>query len=216
MKHILLILAVLTAFFSYAAKRMPQQLDTNAIKRIAAMLPAKPASIGDPITKRDQWDKLRDHEAFKNVIEDGEKLLKESIHEKPEELYLDFSKTGNRSRWQRVDSTWYRRMSTLFFAECLENKGRFIPALEEILTAYCDERSWVMPAHDSSLKTWNGKMLYADLKACDIGMTLAAIRSIMGDKINPNLRKHIKDEVIRRNLNPYKKLITGKSPLTII
>ncbi len=211
-KQILLILIVLTTLCSQA-KRMPRQLDTNAILRITAMLPAEPAAIGDPITKRDVWDKLRDHAAFSRVIPDAEKLLKESIPEKPEELYLDFSKTGNRTRWQRVDSVWSRRLSTLFFAECLENKGRFIPALEEILRAYCDERSWVMPAHDASLNTWNGKTSYADLKACGIGMSLAAIRYVMGDKLDARLRGKIKDEVIRRNLAPYRELITGSAQL---
>ncbi|MFO7936240.1 MAG: heparinase II/III family protein [Kiritimatiellia bacterium] len=213
-KQILISTVIFSALLTHAAKKMPLVLDTNAIKRVAAMLPANPGSVGDPITKRDRWDQLRDHKAFAEVIPKAEKMLNRSIPEKTKSLYLDFSRTGNRSRWQKVDNQWYRRMKTLFFAECLENKGRFIPALEEILNAYCNERTWVMPAHDRKLETWNGKRPYADLKACDIGMSLAAIRHIMGNRLTPELRRRIKDEVIRRNLAPYKAQITGDTPIT--
>jgi len=215
MRHIAITLLIaLSVQLSYAAGRMPVALDTNRINQIREMLPKTPQCIGDPITKRDHWDKLRVHEAFSRTIPDAEKMLKESIPEKPESLVLDFRNTGNRSHWQRVDSIWRKRMDTLFMAECLENKGRFLPALEEIITAFCDEPTWVMPAHDKDQKCYYGKVEYADLKACDIGMTLAVIRGILGDKLNPQLRQRIKKEVLRRNLDPFMQQITGTTAMT--
>ncbi len=215
MRKTIVLLLSLTPFIACrGAPRTPLTLDGERIRAVAAMLPAEPRSVGHPITERSRWDALRSHEAFKKVIPDAEKLLKESIPAKPDELYLDFSKTGNRSRWERVNALWYRRLQTLFFAECLENQGRFIPALEAIVTAYCDERSWVMPAHDASLRTWKGEFAYADLKACEMGMALATVRHVMGDRLKPALRARIKEEVIRRNLDPFKKQVTGKESLT--
>ncbi len=220
MKHekltetIILFLSVTSVLISHAAKRMPIALDTNRINQIEAMLPKRPQCIGDSITNRTRWDKRRDHKAFSKTIATATKMLDESIPEKPESLVLDFRDTGNRSRWQRVDSIWQRRLNTLFIAECLENKGRFLPALEEIIMAFCNEPTWVMPAHDSGQKCYYGKLQYADLKACDIGMTLAVMRGLLGDKLSPKLRKRIKAEVMRRNLTPFKQQICGSKAMT--
>ncbi|MDD2598975.1 MAG: heparinase II/III family protein [Kiritimatiellae bacterium] len=205
---------ILSSRFAAVAARMPVALNQERIDQVAAMLPAHPSAIGQPITNRAQWDELREKPAYANFVRNAQKLLSESIPEKTDELYLDFSKTGNRVNWERVDRVWSKRLNTLFLAECLENKGRFLPALEEIITAYCDERSWVMPAHDSSLRTWKGEFAYADLKACEVGMMLAIIHNVVGDRLSPALRARIKTEVIRRNLEPFKKLITGTEPLT--
>jgi len=205
---------IISAQLAQAARTLPVALDTNRIHQITAMLPPKAQCIGAPVTQRAHWDKLSAHPAFSRTIPNAEKLLREQIPEKPESLVLDYKTTGNRSRWQRVDSIWRKRLDALFMAECLENKGRFLPALEEIITAFCDEPTWVMPAHDSGQNCYYGKVQYADLKAADIGMTLAVIRGILGDKLSAPLRQRIKDEVMRRNLTPFMQQITGTTGMT--
>jgi len=196
-----------------SAKKLPVPLDPGRIEQIAAMLPAEPRSVGDPISERSRWDELRLHPAFVKVIPEAERLLKTAIPEKPEALVLDYKNTGNRNNWQRVDSAWRVRLNTLFLAECMENQGRFLPALEEIIIAFCDEPTWVMPAHDRNQDSYYGRASYADLKAAGLGMNLGIIHHVIGEKLSPGLRKRIKDEVMRRNLEPYRKLVTGKDSL---
>ena len=126
-------------------------IDQNRIKDIINMLPEKPAGFGTPITERNAWKKLAKNDSFKSAISEAERLLKEAIPEQPDDLYLDFSRTGNRTHWQRVASRRRGRIHTFVLAECIENKGRFIPAFEEIVRAIWSEHTWVMPAHDRSL-----------------------------------------------------------------
>jgi len=93
----------------------------------------KPVGFGSPIADRNAWKKLARNDSFKKIILEAEKLLQSPIPDQPDDLYLDFSRTGNRTRWQRVSGRRRGRVRTFTLAECLENKGRFIPAFEEIV-----------------------------------------------------------------------------------
>jgi hypothetical protein len=130
-----------------------ETIDQNRIEYITSLLPEKPAGFGSPITDRNAWEKLARNDSFRRVILEAESLLKSPIPEQPDDLYLDFSRTGNRTRWQRVSGRRRGRVRTFTLAECLENKGRFIPAFEEIVRVLCSERTWVMPARSSLLTT---------------------------------------------------------------
>jgi hypothetical protein len=111
------------------------------------LLPEKPAGFGSPIADRKAWEKLAGNDSFQRIIPEAERLLQSPIPEQPDDLYLDFSRTGNRIRWQRISGRRRGRVRTFTLAECLENKGRFIPAFEEIVQVLCSERTWGMPAH---------------------------------------------------------------------
>ena len=84
----------------------PSSAETNIeparIHEIAALLPPKPAGLGRPITDRAAWEKLAATSAFAQVIANAEKLSREPVPELTDALYLDYSKTGNRDRCQRV------------------------------------------------------------------------------------------------------------------
>ena len=58
-------------------------------------------------------------------------------------LYLDYSRTGNRDRCQKVLSERADRVATFTLAECLENRGRFVGPLTETLEALCKERAGI-------------------------------------------------------------------------
>jgi len=121
------------------------EVDENRIETIAAQLSGKTAGFGLPIDNRRIWKKLLEDDSFRNVISEAEKLLEQAIPAQPDDLYLDFSRTGNRTRWQRVSGRRRVRIGTFSLAECLENKGRFMPAFEEIVRALCSERTcWKM------------------------------------------------------------------------
>ncbi|NQT00548.1 MAG: hypothetical protein HQ580_00850 [Planctomycetes bacterium] len=105
-------------------------IDQNRIKYISTLLPENPVGFGSPISDRDAWQKLARNDSFQKIILDAEKLMQQPVPDQPDDLYLDFSRTGNRTRWQRISGIRRRRIRTLALAECMENKGRFIPAFE--------------------------------------------------------------------------------------
>src|SRR5712691_1960742 len=94
--------------------------DPERVRALAAILPEKPAGVGRPLSDRAAWAELARRPAFRDVIPRAEKLLAEPLPEQPDDLFLDFSRTGNRRRWEQVAFQRRGRVSALALAECLE------------------------------------------------------------------------------------------------
>ena len=186
------------------------EIDQQRIKSISALLPANPKGFGSPITDRDAWNDLARDDSFKSIISEAEKLLKETIPDQPDDLFLDFSRTGNRTRWQRVAGLRRGRVHTLVLAECLENKGRFLPAFEELARQLCAERTWVMPAHDAELRNFNGTSIDIDLGSSALAWSLAEASYLLADKLSPEIHLLIQENVNRRIFEPYQDMVLGK------
>ncbi|MBN2138870.1 MAG: heparinase II/III family protein [Sedimentisphaerales bacterium] len=205
-----LVLRGLTIFLVFMTAVAGGEIDKSRIEEIAAMLPKEARGFGVPISDRDAWDALAKNRSFRGVASDAERLLKEPIPEQSDDLYLDFSRTGNRTRWQRVSGQRRGRVRTLALAECLENKGRFIPAFEEIVRAICSERTWVMPAHDRGLSNFNGKAIDIDLGSSMFAWSLATADYLLGEKLDAAARQLIRDNLERRIFKPYEDMAAGR------
>jgi len=186
------------------------EVDENRIETIAGQLSKKPAGFGLPIGNRGVWEKLSENDSFKKIISDADKLLEQPIPEQPDDLFLDFSRTGNRTRWQRVSGRRRSRVRTFALAECLENKGRFVPAFEEIVRELCSERTWVMPAHDRSLTNFHGKSVDIDLGSSALAWSLGTADYLLADKLSPETRRLLRDNLDRRIFQPYRDMVSGK------
>ncbi len=186
------------------------EVDENRIETIAAQLSGKPAGFGLPIGNRRVWKKLSGNDSFKKIISEAEKLLEQAIPEQPDDLYLDFSRTGNRTRWQRVSGRRRARVRAFALAECLENKGRFIPAFEEIVRVLCSERTWIMPAHDRALTNFHGKSVDIDLGSSMLAWSLGTADYLLADKLSSETRLLIRNNLDRRIFQPYRDMVSGK------
>jgi hypothetical protein len=190
--------------------RAAEEIDQARVKEIAAMLSNGPRGPGAPITDRDAWNRLAGNDSFKGVIAEAQTLLRDPIPEQSDDLFLDFSRTGNRTRWQSVSGHRRERVRTLVLAECLENKGRFIPAFEEIVKALCAERTWVMPAHDRDLTNFKGTSIDIDLGSSGLGWSLAMADYLLGENLGPEPRRMIRDNLEQRIFRPYEDMVSGK------
>jgi hypothetical protein len=187
-----------------------QEIDKSRVAEIAGLLSEKPAGFGVPIGSRSNWTKLSGHKSFAGEVSDAERLLPEPIPDQPDDLYLDFSRTGNRTRWQRVSGQRRGRIPTLAVAECLENKGRFVPAMEEIVRVLCSERTWVMPAHDAKLTNFRGETVDIDLGSSALAWSLATADYLLADKLSPEIRRLIRENLERRIFQPYRDMVMDK------
>ena len=193
-----------------AAYSAPKKLSQDRIDEVAGMLSEEPKGFGRPIEDRAAWNRLKADSSFDGAIGRAERLQKKPLPEQPDELYLDFSRTGNRRRWQRVAGRRRGRIETFVLAECMENKGRFIAPLEETIRALCAEPTWVMPAHDRSLRNFRGEQIDIDLGSSALGWELALTDYILGDKLNSEVRDLLRKKVRERILDPFLKMVRGE------
>jgi hypothetical protein len=180
------------------------------VRAVAAILPEKPVGVGRPLSDRAAWAELARRAAFQDVIPRAEKILAEPLPEQPDGLFLDFSRTGNRRRWEQVAFKRRGRVSALALAECLENSGRFLPALEQVVEALGAERTWVFPAHDRSLGNFNGTQTDIDLFSSATAWNLATAGYMLGDRLSAATRARIRENESRRVLEPYRAMFTGQ------
>jgi len=184
--------------------------DPTRVREIAGMLPPKPAGFGRPISDRDTWDRLAHHPAFSKVPRAAERLVNEGLPEQPDDLFLDYSRTGNRDRWQKVASARRSRVTTFTLAECVEKQGRFLKPLEETIAALCTEKTWVYPAHDGNLKSFKGETMAMDLGSTALSWELATSDWLLGEKLPLATRKLIRENLERRTFAPIREMLDGK------
>ncbi len=202
--------AMLAAAFwmvgSAAAAAPPQ----TRIDEIAAMLDAEPIGLGPTCADRAAWDALGRRDDFRAIVAAAEKLLTQPLPEQSEELFLDFSRTGNRRPWERVAFSRRGRIKTLVLAECVENKGRFVPAIRDLVAALCDEPTWVYPAHDRSLGNFRRERIDIDLGSAYVAGELSLAYYLLGDKLGEDTRTLIQTTVAARILDPFTDMVRGK------
>lgn len=121
-------------------------------------------------------------------------------------LFQEFTKTGDRSRFQQVYFEKRLRLSQLVIAECLEYEGRFIPQIAEGIWSLLSEPAWVIPAHNSYIRDTPQlpcpltERPILDLFACETGEILALTVSILEEE----LRSSIGEELIRTTMHQLK------------
>ncbi|MDR1957958.1 MAG: heparinase II/III family protein [Planctomycetaceae bacterium] len=182
-------------------------------EEIVAFLNEKPQGVGAPITDRRKWEALKESFDVAKMIRNAEQTMASPIPETPESLYMDYYQTGNRRRYEGVRSEKYRRFVTLTLAECFENQGRFLKAVEDNIRAVCDDPSWLCPAHDAGAEVYKGKRTYIDLGAATVSWELATADYWLQDRLSPEVRRLIRENVERRILAPYELTVKkGKQP----
>ncbi|MHC4124602.1 MAG: heparinase II/III family protein [Planctomycetota bacterium] len=184
----------------------------DRVEVIAGMLSEKPIGLGCAITDRTVWDELAKSKGAKETIAKAEGWLAMPIYGMSDEIYLDFLKTGSREVWYEYDRQSRRRLIELVHAECIENKGRFLCAIERAIEVICSAKTWVMPFHDIELKNFHGKSKRIDLNVADICAELAICDHLLSDRLNPQIRELIRTEIENRAFIPFRDNVAGKTP----
>lgn len=207
----LLILLAEVIFLGFAGLGLPaRDLDNARIKEIASWLDHAPAGPGHPVSDRAAWEKLARAPAYSELVSNALELAKQPVPELPDELYLDFSRTGNRDRCQKVLFARGARLVSFTLAEGLESRGRFIVPLSETIEAICRERTWVYPAHDGRLDNFYGRTVEMDLRATAVAWELGTADFLLGEKLSRATRQLIRENVTRRVLQPFRDMVEGR------
>ena len=166
---------------------------------------------GPPALDRGSWAALP-LELISRLIDNGEKYLAFAYPPLPASLYMDFSKTGNRSNFETSYFKRRRALSHLTMAECAEGKGRFIQDIIDGIYAICEESGWQLPAHNSYIRDSKQLILpvsdqpVLELFSCETGALLAMVHFLLKDtldSISPEIDDRILRELRTRMVEPY-------------
>lgn len=190
----------------------PPQVTTGAESRvdaIEALLAEKACGIGPPASDREAWARLARVEAFAAAVRRADTLLGTAFPAQPDDLYLDFSRTGNRTRFQNVAFARRSWLGQLALAECVTHEGRYLSALEDVIRQICTEKTWVLPAHDHDLANFEGRGVTIDLFSSEVALELATIDHLLGDKLPAGVRRLLRDRCDHFVLTPWKRALAG-------
>lgn len=187
------------------------------------LLPFQPyATIAD----RSAWENL-DPQWREETVRLAEGYLNFSWPYLSATDFLDFSRTGNRVRFEDKSFVKRHALNALVLAECVEHKGRFLDDIINGIFSICDENAWHLPPHNSYERSAPQLPLpdltrpVLDLFACETGSVLACTLYLLSpvlDEFSPFLRARIMFELERRIFTPYLNshfwwMGDGKSPM---
>lgn len=130
----------------------------------------------------------------------------------PLSLWTDFTRTGNRARYEHAYFARRRTLCRLVMAECMGDTGEFLPRIADYLWAICEESAWQLPAHNSYLRDAPQLPLpdpsrpVVDLFAAETGALLAMVHFLLGRQLDaafPGLDARLTREVDRRVVRPW-------------
>lgn len=140
------------------------------------------------------------------VISRGSKAMETDLPAITPEDYSEFSRNGNRSRFEQKYFLRRHVLNDLAAAEYIEATGRFVPRIKEIVGLILDEPGWQLPAHNSYhrgepvLPLPDPARPVLDLFACETGSQLAMIAYLSDD---PEMIGRLNDALDRRIVRPF-------------
>lgn len=160
--------------------------------------------------EREPWNTLPTP-SRQAMVKDAEASLGKAYEPLPATLFLEYARSGNRSRFEAVQSGRRTHLRRAVLAECTEGKGRFLDDIADGVWAICEETFWGIPAHMSAQKRGVGLPDPAEpiieLFSAETAALLAWTHYLLGsqlDKVNPLVRERLVNEVERRMLSVYR------------
>ncbi|MFP4027731.1 MAG: heparinase II/III family protein [Candidatus Brocadiia bacterium] len=157
--------------------------------------------------EREKWESLPS-EMRSYMIDKGEEALDENWPLLPATLFLDYDRTGNRARYQKVLGQRRKILHRLIFAECAQGDGRFLDPLANAVWSICEESFWGLPAHLHLQEAGPGlpdvQEITVDLFAAETAARLSWVHYLLGSslaEISDFIPKRILHEVRRRMLD---------------
>ena len=192
-------------------REMPEQtslfkVTQERVKKIAALLPEKPAGLVPNYKDRNFWEKeYPECSGFLPFAENT--LLKKKLEKIPLDIFPEMLTSPKRDkRGERPGyRAWFygsvydcfRILNRMTIAECKENKGRFVPKIVEAMEVLLD-----MPTWDIDPKTIKTGLRYFESHSAMIAANLALSAYLLDDKLPPELRAKVKERVDEWALTP--------------
>lgn len=177
-------------------------VDQKRVAEIAAMLDDVPKGYGVPIEDRVAWNNLMKSGKCRPIVVAADKFISEPFPKMTEEIYMSFFKGKDSETSKSLTTTRRAILGTVVWAECLTNKGKYLPFIEAALDDLLRTKSWNFPAEDRQLTNYKGTLYTINLSSADYGSQVAQTLYLLGDKIKPEMRKRTMEVLYQKVFNP--------------
>ncbi|MBN2411117.1 heparinase II/III family protein [candidate division KSB1 bacterium] len=213
-----IICILLAGFFLLPLKTTSQQSEPLNLLS-GRFTPEKLAQIIQTADKWHPYPTAEDHASWQELpsavrdvyILEAEKLLNNEWQTPTASVFLEYSRDGNRSNYEKISFGRREQLGKLVIAECMEGRGRFINDIVNGIWTICEETYWGVPAHMGMQKRGTGlpdvTEPTVDLFAAETGMLMAWTYYLLKDQlyevsslVNERIRYEVKRRIIDVNL----------------
>ena len=210
MKKLVLSIAALSVVISASAQdksmdpvpRIP--IEESKVAEIESLMVDGNFSLCARYDEREKWAHAMSSGRKASMLKNAAKLLApdgscnmEGWNPEWIDKYWSPKKNNDTDTGKKMHGKRQKAMRDLVFAECLEGEGRFVPAINDWLRKIV-RGFWVMPRHYIPGAPVQNVELGANHYSSIVGQTLY----IMGDRIEPELRREALDTLYARVFNP--------------
>jgi len=182
--------------------------DAERVRAFSEMMLPGRYHLAEPGTNRDAWDKLREGKIGGQLLEAAVEIAAERpVPYLDNELYEYTLREKNRDRINPVMPSVRSRTTLLPLAEALEPDGKYLPQIERDIEALAQLDNWNYPNND----VHKAHGYFVDLVSVSHASKLVAMDRLLQDRLSPELRRTIREQVDKQVFRPFEKGIrSGK------
>ena len=161
----------------------PLTQDAARVREIQAMLRPEAGFAETRIGNREFWDRIAatgKHVA--NLLKQARTVAAAPIPVPDDAKYMEYGV------WSQPLQACKRNMSLLALAECVENKGTFLPKIVEYLEMFSTRRCWTGRYHDRNCLSFNGKIHIIELGNGQVAQDVAVVLDVLRERLPPDVR----------------------------
>ena len=185
-------------------------IDQKRVNEIESILGDKPIGFGEPASKRQHWDELRKSGGYDAFLKEMEHFVFPEFS-KADYFSLSDGSASSSGKGLTMMRNRAKGLSMITIAACLENNGRYLKGVEKGLRDLIDQKSWVSPRIDYDFINYNGKQYTIDLTSALYAHTIAQTLYLLGDQLDPSLKKDAVAALYLRVFDPMKKIFETQS-----
>lgn len=188
--------------------------DEDRVKELEAMMLPQTWHLGKPCEDRESWEQVRASETGERLMAEARVLASEdpvTIITNEDCLYV--IETKDRSKFNPLPAPVRSRMSVLPIAECMEPTGEYLARIEEDIRMICALNSWTFPLHEKARAFHERRDIFTDLASVHYAGILVSTLHILGDRLSPETRTLIRNEVETRIFQPFEERIRSGQDL---
>jgi hypothetical protein len=178
--------------------------DPDRVGEIEMMLPDEVTYFGFPGSRRDKWDPIRQSRVGFHILDRARACHEETPRPiVTDALYLSCLQEKSPAGMNAVVPKLCDRLVLLPMAECIDPKIDYLPTIVEDIRRLAELSSWIHPNNDGDLDTFDGRTTFNDLTSTFYASILATAHYLLGDRLSPEVRRLIENEIRRRIFEPF-------------